>query len=489
MFIKQAALLILVSWLSLGFFGGRVAAAQEVNLLRVGANQDYETINAALEAAQTGDRIEVHNGTYNAPLIIDKTVSIIGLEHPIIDAEGAGSLVIITAPDVHFEGFTLRNSGNSLTREDTGIVIQAPRVVVADNILENVLYGIYFAAADDGLAQNNRVRCMDLPLSRRGDGLRVWYSNRVHLDSNQVFNCRDTLIWHTQNILIENNTFQDGLYGLHFMYSDEAIIRGNTFSNNSVGAYLMYSRHLSLSNNSMLWNRGSSGYGLAFKDADYVTVQDNVLLGNRAGLYIDNSPTLPDINNIFEGNFIAYNDMGMSALPAVARNRFQHNSFLENNQQINLLGRGDLLKNTWAVAGVGNYWSDYVGYDGDGDGVGDMPYRAEKLFENLTDEHPNLRLFTYSPASQAINLAAAAFPSLRPDPKVIDDAPLMQYSVPPQLAQSNQQISAPFLAASLLLIGLGLGLCLAAFRPRFSWGAGRETLPQADLSRKKGIIS
>jgi nitrous oxidase accessory protein len=441
------------------------AALQAQSRIIVAPDGDYPTIQAALDTARAGDTIEVRGGTYAAPLVIDKSVSLTGIDSPVIDGQGSGSLVIITAPDARLQGFTLRNSGNSITREDTGIVVQAPGVTVAHNTLEDVLYGIYFANASDGLALGNSVRCLNLDLSRRGDGMRVWYSNNIHLDNNHITNCRDTLVWYAQHITIENNRFADGLYGLHFMYSDHAIIHNNVFSGNSVGTYLMYSRYLTVTDNAMLWNRGASGYGIAFKDADYVTVGGNVVVGNRSGLYLDNSPTLADINNTLTGNFFAYNDIGISALPSVARNIFQGNTFLDNTQQVSTLGRGNLLGNIWQMDGAGNYWSDYVGYDSSGDGIGDLPYRAEKLFESLTDEHPALRLFTYSPASQSLNFAAAAFPSLRPDPKVIDEAPLMRYVVPPHLTKTTQTVSVPFLAAALLLLGLGGGICLFALRP------------------------
>jgi nitrous oxidase accessory protein len=119
---------------------------------------------------------------------------------------------------------------------------------------------------------------------------------------------------------------------------------------------------------------------------------------------------------------------------------------------------------TWVENDSGNYWSDYVGYDADGDGIGDMPYRAEKLFESLQDAYPALRLFVYSPASQALDFAAAAFPSLRPEPKVIDAAPIMQYAIPAGATSAPQGVSMPFLAASLVLLMLGGGFCTFALR-------------------------
>ncbi|MEI2421890.1 hypothetical protein V6O07_16560, partial [Arthrospira platensis SPKY2] len=89
--------------------------------------------------------------------------------------------------------------------------------------------------------------------------------------------------------------------------------------------------------------------------------------------------------------------------------------------------QGDQLgANTWQ----GNYWSDYVGYDASGDGVGEMAYRAESLFENLADRTPALALFQFSPAQQAIDFAAVAFPIIKPKPKLTDNAPLVDPFLP-----------------------------------------------------------
>ena len=383
-----------------------------------------------------------------------------------IDGGGEGSLVLINAPNVTFQGFTLRNTGHSLEREDTGIVIQGDSVTVAENTLENVLFGIYFADASYGIARDNVVRCIPLEPGMRGDGFRTWYSDGVTLTGNSASRCRDMLFWYSNDLLLEGNTFVDNRYALHFMYNRSATVQYNTFSNSAVGTYFMYSDGLTFHQNTIAYNRGVSAYGIALKDADHVSVTENVVIGNRVGVYIDNSPTRRDHLNQFSGNFIAYNDIGITAQPSVSHNRFQANAFVENVEQAAVSGRGTLLGITWSENGAGNYWSDYAGYDADGDGTGDMAYRAEKLFETLADAHPVLRLFVYSPASQALDFAAAAFPSLRPDPKVIDDAPAMHYVVPAAATSAPQGASLPFFAVSLALLATGAGVCALALRSR-----------------------
>lgn len=414
----------------------------------------YTTIEAALAAAKPGDVIEVQGGVYPAPLVIDKTVTLIGMDAPVIDGQGKGSLVLINAPDVVFSGFIVRSSGQSLTHEDTGIVVQGARVTVSQNVLDDVMFGIYFANASGGLALNNVIHGKPLEASMRGDGIRVWYSNDVQLIGNEITGGRDTLIWYADNITIRDNHIHHNRYGLHFMYNENAVVENNIVEDNAVGAYMMYSAGLVMTDNEFVRNRGASGYGIAFKDMDHAAVTGNIFAGNVAAVYLDNSPSLVDEYNTFSHNFFAYNDVGLMGLPSVQRNIFQNNTFLENYQQISVQGRGNLLGNLWNKDGIGNYWSNYIGYDRDGDGIGDMPFRAEKLFESLSDSEPVLKLFAFSPASQAVDFAASAFPSLRPDPKVVDEAPLMQYVIPVVIAGTPPGVSLPLLVVTLLLLAI-----------------------------------
>jgi nitrous oxidase accessory protein len=436
------------------------AFADNGNRLKVSPDGPYTTITDALEDASDGDIIEVHGGTYPAPLVITKSVSIMGFESPIIDGEGEGTLVFVQVPDVTLSGFTIRNSGAVQHHEDAGIVIEAPRATITNNKLENVLYGIFFAFAEDGIARDNFIQGIGDDPAMRGDGIRVWYSHNVSLIDNHVVHTRDTLIWYSDNIHIEGNVVEDSRYGLHFMYNHSSQIKDNVFENNSVGAFLMYSIGADIEDNIFAYNRGPSGYGLALKDMDEVDADNNFFVGNRAGLYLDNSPALYEGHNMFSGNVFAYNDIGTTALPAVERNIFTGNSYLENIQQVSMRGREIVSRNIWTHDGIGNYWSDYAGYDRDGDGIGESAYKSDKLFESLTDEYPVIQFFNYSPASQAIEFTSAAFPIVRPQAKLVDNAPLMTYEFPAYLEADSGEPDFTLLALSMLLV-FGVGGVIA----------------------------
>ena len=102
-----------------------------------------EGLAAAVAEAQPGDTIEVTGGVMRGNLVLDKTLTIIGIDRPVIDAENKGTVVTITAPDTVLRGFTLRNSGDKLIGEDAGVNVGAAGALIEDNHIENVLFGIY----------------------------------------------------------------------------------------------------------------------------------------------------------------------------------------------------------------------------------------------------------------------------------------------------------------------------------------------------------
>jgi nitrous oxidase accessory protein len=433
---------------------GDVMARDATSALVVSPHGPYMTLQEALAHARDGDTVAVHGGIYAGPVVVNKRLRLIGYDWPVVDGGGQGTVVKLTAPGIVLRGFVIRNSGSSLDAENAGVAVEAPATTVEHNRLAETLFGIYVRQAPQSVIRGNVIHSKDLPLPRRGDPIRVWYSNGVRIEDNRVERGRDVVLWYSQNLTVHGNVVRQGRYGLHFMYCDDAHIEANLLSSNSVGAFLMYSRRLHLRHNTIAHNRGPSGYGVGLKDMDDAVIEENLFLDNRVGAFVDNSPREIDSTSQFRGNVFAYNTMGLSLLPAVRRNWFTRNSFLDNYEQVHVAGGGQLHANVWTVDGQGNYWSDYVGYDGDGDGRGDVPYRAERLFEALLDRYPALQLFIYSPAVQAIDFAARAFPFVKPQPKLTDTAPLMAPVAPAGLPASPVPSSWPLAGAAMGLLAL-----------------------------------
>jgi nitrous oxidase accessory protein len=412
----------------------------------------YDSLQAALAEAQAGDTVDVYGGVHPGPINVDQSLTLIGHDWPEIDGGGRGTVLMLSAPNVTLRGFVIRDSGSSLDQENSGIAVGAPGAVVEDNRLEDTLFGIYLRKADGGVIRNNIISSKDLPVPRRGDPIRVWYSNDVLIEGNTVNKGRDVVLWYSERLTVRENKVSQGRYGLHFMYCDDATIENNLLLDNSVGSFLMYSRRLNLVGNTIARNRGPSGFGVGLKDMDDAVVRDNLFLDNRVGAHLDDSPREVDSIGLFEGNVFAYNDVGVNLMPSVRNNDFSGNSFVDNEQQVSIAGGGGRADaNNWTAGQRGNYWSDYAGYDGNADGNGDVPYRAERLFENLMDENSSLRLFMYSPVEQAVEFAARAIPFVKPQPKLTDYQPLMSAQVPDGLPPVPEPDRQPMWFASIAL--------------------------------------
>ncbi len=411
----------------------------------------YVTIPAALAAAQDGDTIIVQGGQHAGDLTVDKAVHLIGHDWPVIDGGGKGMVVTLAAPGIHFSGFLVRGSGSEPDRNHAGINVTAGDVVVENNRLEEVLFGISFAKAHGSIARGNEITGKaEYDSGRKGDAIRIWYSRDVLVEGNTVYDTRDVVAWYSEGIIIRGNTLRDNRYGVHMMYCDGAVIQDNVLLDNSVGIYTMYTNNVTLTNNLIRGQRGPSGYALGFKDADNITATGNVLVDNRVGIFLDGAPFSPLGYANFQDNILVFNDIGLMLQPAVRGAAFHNNTFWENSIQMTLAGGGRPGSNDW----TGNFWSDYAGFDADGDGRGDLPYQSDRFFENLTDQEPRLQMLAYSPAVETIEFAARSFPIIKPQPKLTDPAPLMAPSPLPAFAQTPAGSSWPILGTAVALLAL-----------------------------------
>ena len=339
-----------------------------------------------------------------------------------------------------------------------------PGAVLEDLVLDDVLFGLNLKAAHGALIRRVAIRGKDLPLSRRGDGIRLWYSNAVMMTDLRLDRVRDVLLWYSRGSTLHRLDVRRSRYGVHFMYADEVRVLDGHFEDNAVGGYIMYSTGVEVAGNRFLRHRGTTGVGMAFKECDDVVVRDNLLAGNFVGLYVDGTPRVATSRSQFTGNVIAGNETGLQLLSSASGSVIAGNVWDHNGVQVRVDG-GTQTGNTWTRDGRGNYWSDYAGLDLRGDGIGDQPYRPRLWFETLGDRVPEMRFFTGSLATAAVDFAARALPVFAPEVLLEDPRPVTRLHIPAEFRHTAPSV--PFALASLMLAGLG-GVVLAAttLRPR-----------------------
>ncbi len=438
-------------------------AAMVQAVVSVGPGGAHATIAAGLAAAGPWDTVLVAAGVYHEHPRIDRPVVLAGERGAVIDGDGRGTILSVRAPAV-VRGLTLRNSGGDQSREHAGLLAEgAAGLIVEHNRFEDVLFGIYLKQSDGAVVRHNEIEGKNLPVTLRGDGIRLWYSHAGLVADNVIRRSRDLVIWFCNDTDVRRNRVVDSRYGLHYMYSNRNHFEDNEFVRNHIGAFIMYSTDITFRGNLFADAHGTTGRGLGFKDSDRVTAVGNVMVKNAVGISIDNSPHSEGVTNEFRDNIVAYNDVGVALLPSVHDNVFRGNAFLSNVRPVSVSGGGTALANRW----LGNHWSEYAGFDRDGDGLGDTPFRFDRLSDDILAAHDDLQVLELGPAVTALNTLSRVLPLLRPEAVVVDSAPrVTSPPIPSGHLADRRPAAVLFLAAALAAGAVAYGQRRPFGRPR-----------------------
>lgn len=378
---------------------------------------EIKSIKQAIENAHPHDTILVNGGIYTeGNIVIDKPLTLIGIDNPILDGKMEVEVLTIMADSVWFEGFVIKNVGTSYIEDHAGIRIKRKKhFTIKNNQLINTFFGIYLEQSDSGLVENNKVYGEALQQINSGNAIHLWHCNHVIILNNHIKKHRDGIYFEfVDNSEIIGNVSEDMLrYGLHFMFSNEDMYRDNIFRNNGAGVAVMFSKKIIMINNVFQDNWGPASYGLLLKEIYDGELTGNIFLRNTTGINAEGSNRLIFTNNTFEQNGWAIKVLG-----ACFNNVFHDNNFLYNS--FDLAYTGHLNDNSFD----GNYWSEYTGYDLDKDGFGDVPFRPVKLFSYVATQVPESIIMIRSLFVYLIDFSEKVSPVFTPD-NLLDSKPYM----------------------------------------------------------------
>ncbi|WP_222910794.1 nitrous oxide reductase family maturation protein NosD [Pseudomonas sp. DNDY-54] len=397
--------------------------------------------------AQGQNRWRLPAGEYTGRFIIDQPMELHCEPGAVLQAGGEGNGLLIEASDVTVDGCTLLDWGRDLTDMNAAIFIQpkAQRVVIRNNQLRGPGFGIWVDGSKDVSLLGNVIEGdANLRSQDRGNGIHLYAVSGARIVDNQVRNTRDGIYIDTSNgNHLEGNVLEDLRYGVHYMFANDNSVIGNVTRRTRTGYALMQSRKLEVIGNR---SEQDENYGILMNYITYSTIRDNVVSDVRSGstgdsmisgaegkaLFIYNS-----LFNTIENNRFEKSALGIHLTAGSENNRIAGNAFIGNQQQVKYVAS---RTQEWSQEGRGNYWSDYLGWDRNDDGLGDVAYEPNDNVDRLLWLYPQVRLLMNSPSIEVLRWVQRAFPVVK-FPGVQDSYPLMK--PPSELLMSKTQEPTP----------------------------------------------
>jgi nitrous oxidase accessory protein len=376
-----------------------------------------QRIADAIAQAAPGDTVLVARGFYTGNLLIDKPLRLLGVDRPTISGGLNGDTIRVTSPDVVIEGVIVSNSGGDLGKQNAGIYIQpgAHRAQIRNCDLTYNLFGLWIEKADNVVVEHNIITGKrDFFSSQRGNGIQLYNTEGAKIIGNNISFVRDAIyVDVSHHAQFRNNRVHHSRYGTHYMNSYYNVWEGNESYLNRGGLALMEVRNQEVRNN-IAW--GNSDHGIMLRTIQDAVIENNIVAGNARGFFIYDAEYIT-----LRGNLVVDNLTGVHLSAGSTHNVVEANDFIANHEQIKYVAARDEI---WG-AKEGNYWSNYLGWDRDGNGRGDIPYEANDMVDRLSWKHPMMKLLLGSPAVQTLRLISRQFPLLRA-PSVVDPNPHMQ---------------------------------------------------------------
>ena len=281
-----------------------------------------ESIQAVVDKALPGDRIEIAYGTYHERVVVDMNgISLIGVpneagELPILDGQGKLSEAVISSGSDFEVGYLqVQNYQNN------GILVEGATNVHMHNILaiDTGIYGLYPVQSTNVLIEDSEVT------GSSDAGIYAGQSSDVTIRNNKAYgNVLGIEAENTVNTAIYNNESYDNVLGILVVLlpnltskvSKDTVVYDNNVYDNNIDNF----GHVGIAASVM------SGIGIASIGADDVVIRNNRVTGNKTvGITVMHTnvtvdPSRINVPSTPENNWIYDNDIdnnGFDPAPAL----------------------------------------------------------------------------------------------------------------------------------------------------------------------------
>lgn len=387
--------------------------------LSLNANILQDAINNAPE----GSTLKLSEGIYKGKISISKPINLIGTKNVIIDGGNKGSVITIKSSNVTLENITIQGTGERLDTLDTAIKISNVKNIKINNCtIKNSLFGMDLNMVNNSIFTNNKISSKNLPISLRGDAMRLYYSHNNIIRNNNIFNSRDITLSYSNNNLITLNHTEKSRFALHFMKTKNNIIDNNHFRLNSTAIILTGTNNTKVENNMIQSSTGAAGIGVLIKGVSNFQFKKNILSFNAKGFYIDAKHNETQIKRFIQDNEISYNKEALHFHGAIKQNLIKDNTFIGNIDDVVKSVRGNYSSKNIVE---NNYWDRYAGFDKDKNNIGDNTYKIFQYADQLWHYNHRVKFFYAAPIMSMLNFIVNLAPFIEPVLLLEDKKPII----------------------------------------------------------------
>lgn len=396
-------ILILLTLFSYGTVSN-VAVSAAGNSINVPGT--YSTIQAAVDAAQPGDTINVAAGNYIESVLVNKSnLQIIG--HGVSDTILNGNVTKkgfdIEASGVSVSGFNVTNcetaiyvnnasdcsiTDNYVTGSKMGIWLNyCSKSTVQRNIVVNCEHNLRLSYSTNNIMKENNLQgnqsynfalygssiehyFQTIDTTNKANGKSIYYitnAANMNINSQTCPNLGCLIVVNSTRITVQGLSISNSYDGILFAYVNSSTIQNVESINNKIGVELFRSQDCQVLNSLTEYNMY---HGILLSGSSKCLIDGNNVTTNHEGIYLSDAS-----NSTFTRNTIFNNEIGLK-MDGSYYNLFFHNNFLNNSQQTNFYNSP---ANVFDNGQEGNYWSTYQGQDNNSDAIGDTALPCEQV--------------------------------------------------------------------------------------------------------------
>ena len=165
----------------------------EAHTVKVCASCFNKGLQQSIDKAGANDTLILQKGAYDAVNVtINKPLTILGEDYPVLDAKNKDEVLSILADHVNIIGLEIRNTNQGSMKDYAGIrIFQAHYVSILNCHLNNTSVGIYVSDASHILVKGNHLSGLNYGKSNTGNGIHIWKSDSVNVVDNYSEGHRD----------------------------------------------------------------------------------------------------------------------------------------------------------------------------------------------------------------------------------------------------------------------------------------------------------